>query len=231
MSDNRKRPVPSDAPEFPSKRANRLSYGMDRLSLNNDEALSTRGFQHAILVRPKPAEPHTANIDQAVDAVEVSPSIPYAHHEQSAFANEPYTLNRPQEILSRFLIISLMEAKRRKANLISQNRPSYNSVEFSRRIQWTQLSTCSQKIPNWSQRYKEQWYSETLCTSHCWLFGEDWIQGICTTIQGHSLSFLQRFPLHLRTLGAALRSKLTAQKEDRRSCDWDHELIQIPTTR
>ncbi|OAD00106.1 hypothetical protein MUCCIDRAFT_83526 [Mucor lusitanicus CBS 277.49] len=119
MSDNRKRPVPSDAPEFPSKRANRLSYGMDRLSLNNDEALSTRGFQHAILVRPKPAEPHTANIDQAVDAVEVSPSIPYAHHEQSAFANEPYTLNRPQEILSRFLIISLMEAKRRRPTIRS----------------------------------------------------------------------------------------------------------------
>ncbi|KAK4512357.1 uncharacterized protein ATC70_003055 [Mucor velutinosus] len=106
MSDNRKRPGPSNTPGFPSKRANRLSYGMDRLTLNNDEAASTVGSQRTMLGHHMISDPQTADADQAAEAAEASTPTAlaratYAQNEPYTSASEPYIPNRPQMLLSR----------------------------------------------------------------------------------------------------------------------------------
>jgi hypothetical protein len=40
INENRKRPIPSNASTFPSKKSQRLSSVMDRLNLNSDDASS-----------------------------------------------------------------------------------------------------------------------------------------------------------------------------------------------
>lgn len=107
MSDNRKRPVPSATPGFPSKRTNRLSYGMDRLTLNNDEAPSAMGSHRSMLDHHMLEEPQTADADQAAAEAPTSTTLSeaaYTHNEQYASTSEPYIPNRPQMLLSRFPI-------------------------------------------------------------------------------------------------------------------------------
>ncbi|KAL9557569.1 hypothetical protein PS6_001777 [Mucor atramentarius] len=102
MSDNRKRPIPSNAPGFPSKRANRLSYGMDRLTLNNDEAASSMGPRRSFLDHDMMVEPQTAEADQPSIAAEASTSAAlirttYTQNQQSTPTNNTYIRYAPVE--------------------------------------------------------------------------------------------------------------------------------------
>lgn len=110
MSDNRKRPVPSSTSGFPSKRTNRLSYGMDRLTLNNDEAPSTMGSYRSMLDHQMLEEPQTTDADQAAEASTSTTlfGATYTHNEQYTSTSEPYIPNRPQMLLSRFPIMGFI---------------------------------------------------------------------------------------------------------------------------
>lgn len=139
MSDNRKRPIPSNAPGFPSKRANRLSYGMDRLTLNNDEAASSMGPRRSFLDHDMMVEPQTAEADQPSIAAEASTSAAlirttYTQNQQSTPTNNTYIRNRPQLLLERFTSWALSKDK---ANSFLQIRIRPSRISLSHQIQWT----------------------------------------------------------------------------------------------
>ncbi|GAN03177.1 hypothetical protein MAM1_0035d02628 [Mucor ambiguus] len=99
MSENRKRPLPSsNIPGFPAKRVSRLSVGMDKLNISNDEGLSTIDFQGTTFDQPLLEEPSNVDIDQAAEASTPSALVRITHSQ-----HEQYTSNHPHTILSSIL--------------------------------------------------------------------------------------------------------------------------------